>query len=305
MKIKGLIDKFHAWQKEPYRYPDKVEDVHQCANCGYEFTGNYCPVCGQKADGGRVTWRWAWKSILNLWGMDSRSLPYTLWQLLLRPGYLISDYISGRRQMCYPPVNMLFVVAIVYTLVENFLNIATVQLDYHEEDYLYNLYVTIDWLQHNPGWGMMLLTMFLIFPTWVLFRFAPRHTRHTLPESIFIQVFMATLMLILSFVIAVTSIWSYLLIPLCYFCCYRQLFGYGVWGTIWRLALSFSVWLVLFIMAICFAIIISDIIDNGFHMSAIVMGSIVIIVTFCIIVAAILAFGYYVGKKQIKGYETH
>ena len=48
MKIKGLIDKFHAWQKEPYRYPDKVEDVHQCANCGYEFTGNYCPVCGQK-----------------------------------------------------------------------------------------------------------------------------------------------------------------------------------------------------------------------------------------------------------------
>lgn len=34
---------------------------------------------------------------MELWNIDTRSLPYTILQLL-RPGYLISDYISGRRQ---------------------------------------------------------------------------------------------------------------------------------------------------------------------------------------------------------------
>ena len=303
MNIRKQISRFRSWQKEPYRYSDKGMEHRQCANCGHEFTGNYCPVCGQKADGGRVTWRWVWKSIMNLWGMDSRSLPYTLWQLLLRPGYLISDYISGRRQMSFPPVNMLFIVAIVYTLTNYFLRIETVRLNYNEDDSLYYFFKAIDWLQNNPGWGMMLLTMILILPTWALFRFAPRHTRHTLPEGIFIQLFMATLMLIISFIIFVTSYRMYLLIPLYYYCCYHQLFGYGFWGTSWRLVLCFLVWIVLFIIIISIAIVFSDIIKHGFSFSDIVIGSFVIIVTLLIIAAAILVFGYIVGKKQIREYE--
>lgn len=272
----------------------------QCANCGQRFTGNYCPVCGQKADGSRVTWRWAWKSVMNLWGMDSRSLPYSLWQLLLRPGYLISDYISGRRQMCFPPVNMLFIVAIAYTIANYLLGIEMAKIEIDVNDSLQYLYKSINWLQNNPGWGMMLLTMILILPTWVLFRFAPRHTRHTLPESIFIQLFMATLMLILSFVISVISNWMYMLIPLYYYFCYRQLFGYGVWSTIWRLILCFFVWLDLFFVVICTAIIISSLIKDGFDSSVIVLGSIIFIFIIFIIVAAILAFGYFISRKHEK-----
>ena len=56
-----------------------------------------------------------------LWGMDSRSLPYTLWQLLLRPGYLIGDYISGRRQVSFPPIKMLAIVALFALIINNFL----------------------------------------------------------------------------------------------------------------------------------------------------------------------------------------
>ena len=55
---------------------------------------------------------------MDLWGMGSRSLPYTLWQLLLRPGYLIADYLGGRRQASFPPVKMLvFVALFVYIII--------------------------------------------------------------------------------------------------------------------------------------------------------------------------------------------
>ncbi len=41
--------------------------------------------------------------------MGNRSLLYSLWQLIWRPGYFISDYINGKRQVSFPPVKMLVV----------------------------------------------------------------------------------------------------------------------------------------------------------------------------------------------------
>ena len=65
-----------------------------------------------------------WNSIKDniavLWGMDSRSFTYTLFQLLTRPGYLVRDYISGRRQVSFPPVKMLVIVSLFTVIVETF-----------------------------------------------------------------------------------------------------------------------------------------------------------------------------------------
>ena len=68
--------------------------MQHCHNCGNEFEGNFCPICGQRAKVGRVGWSSIKDNIAVLWGMDSRSLGYTLFQLLTRPGYLVRDYIS-------------------------------------------------------------------------------------------------------------------------------------------------------------------------------------------------------------------
>ena len=45
----------------------------------------------------------------------------------------------------------------------------------------------------------------------------------------------------------------YIMVPLCYMYTYRQLFGYGFWGTVWRtlLTLASSFMIVLMIMIIC------------------------------------------------------
>ncbi|MBR6048897.1 MAG: hypothetical protein IKP83_01895 [Bacteroidales bacterium] len=82
MSPKEQYRRFRTWQKGPQRYSDQGMTEHHCHNCDHDFTGNYCPVCGQKAGGGRITWRWVWKNIMQLWGMESKSMPYSLWQLI-------------------------------------------------------------------------------------------------------------------------------------------------------------------------------------------------------------------------------
>ena len=49
------------------------------------------------------------------------------------------------------------------------------------------------------GGAALCQSPFFILPTWLVFRFAPGYPRHTLPEGCFLQVFLSTLSLLLSF----------------------------------------------------------------------------------------------------------
>ena len=219
---------------------NKSQGMVRCANCGTEFADNFCPRCGQKAGVGRITWKTVQQGVMMLWGMDSRSLSATLLQLILRPGYLISDYISGKRQVSFPPVKMLVIVTVGYVLIEHFMEMIyhkQVQTVSEEEFFILDSYVK--WSENNQGWGMLVLTSFFLFPTWVLFRHAPRNDRHTLPEGFFIQVFMSTLvMLVDALCVIFSSDWILWLLLVYFFVAYRQLFGYGLWGTLWRMAVG-------------------------------------------------------------------
>ena len=256
-RLKQLVSSY----SQPPRYSDEELEEHQCPNCGHVFKGNYCPVCSQQAGDGHITWKWVGKSILDVWGMDTRSLPNTLLQLLWRPGHLISDYIGGHRQVCYKPVNMLFIVALVYVvlmrIIGHEISLGVVELEGGDLDgYFKMINAGYHWLMTHPGWAMMILTMIMILPTLIIFRFAPRHPHMTLPENIFIQIFMSTLMLVVAFTISVSKGITVFLIPLYYYICYRQLFGYNFWGTIWRLAVCFYVWFILAFYAIVTVLVI-------------------------------------------------
>ena len=123
MNKEQLIQYYHRfcrWQQAEPRYVNRHEgEVRHCHNCGTEFSDNFCPRCGQRAEVGRVGWRSIRESITLLWGLDSRSLGYTLVQLLGRPGYLVRDYISGHRQVSFPPVKMLVLVCLSVVIFES------------------------------------------------------------------------------------------------------------------------------------------------------------------------------------------
>ena len=239
MKISALYRRFREWQKTPFHYQDHSDHVERCANCGTEFQSNFCPVCGQKSGVGPINWRSVRQGLMVIWGMDSRSLCFSIVQLLLRPGYLISDYISGKRLVSFPPVKMLLIVAVVTMMIETLGGDNSVT----EEGAIkssFELYY--NWADKNHGWAMMAASSLFLLPTWLLFRNAPKHRKHTLPEGFFIQVFMATLFALIGIIFTLSQTYYALcLLPLYYLITYRQLFGYGWWGTFWRLCICYWV----------------------------------------------------------------
>ena len=233
-QIRTYYRRFRRWQQATPHFADRHEGaVQHCCNCDHEFVGNFCPVCGQRAGVGRVGWNAIRENVTLLWGLDSRSLTYTLAQLLGRPGYLVRDYISGHRQVSFPPVKMLVLICLLLVIFE---------VVFHLENDVLGLTFNVPevddvvaWFNSQKSWTTLLLQSFLILPTWLVFRFAPSYPRHTLPEGFFLQVFLSVQSLLLSFFgywsgnaeLALCKVFMYIT--------YHQLFGYGWWSTLWRL----------------------------------------------------------------------
>ena len=108
--LKYKYERFKAWQIRPHEVGKLSAEKHVCATCGTEFHGNYCPRCGQKAAIGRYSFKSAFLLFLDVWGLGNRGMFRTIRDLLLRPGYMIRDYLSGMQMAYFPPFKMFFLV---------------------------------------------------------------------------------------------------------------------------------------------------------------------------------------------------
>ena len=235
MTLKERYKRFKAWQLNPFDWSYDENERHHCVNCGYDFTGKFCPHCSQKAGLKKVSWKSVLQTTAEVWGMGNRSLLYSLWQLIWRPGYFISDYINGKRQVSFPPVKMLVVMGVFSVLIDKLLGPNEAQAVQSSTTLVDQFFI---WIKNSPGWGWLVMTCFFIIPTWCLFRYAPRNTKHTLPQGFFITVFMAIQVLIVDDLADFFGDYFYIMLPLCYFYVYKQLFGYGYWGNFWRVAVT-------------------------------------------------------------------
>ena len=258
MSFRETYRKFWRRQQEARRFR-MSDERHVCKNCGREFTGNYCPCCGQRHSVGPVTWDSIREGIMDLWGVGTRSMPFTIWQLLTRPGYLIGDYISGRRQVSFPPVKMLVFTAMIIYILDHLLGLNVFgSTDSSEtaktaETVATSSSTIIDrffaWFESHYDWSVLLIFSLLILPTWIVFRRAPRQTGHSLPQGFFVQVFNSVLFLVLVFLFSILKFPLMLgnasddllmCVSLVIFggqvvVVYRQLFGYSLRGTLWRM----------------------------------------------------------------------
>lgn len=296
MNLKELYQRFRSWQVTPFRYEDTVSK-HTCSNCDREYDGDFCPVCGQKYDVGHVSWKSVGQEMGKIWGMESRSLLSSLLQLLGRPGYLIGDYLRGRRQVCYSPVSMLFVMAVIVTVVMQLAGVRMVNESALDTVQYPAIAKAAIWMVNHLGWGMLIMTAFLVIPTWMLFRYAPRHSFHTIPEGIYIQLFMSTLVLIIFVLSQSIAGWLLWLVPVYYYIAFRQLFGYGVWGTLWRTVLTLSISLFLALVLSLETLYLTGHIEtDDDSRSAYTIG----LVFFIAVSLGILYIGYRIGKHRGK-----
>ena len=262
MDIKAIYRRFRQWQLNPVDNEFTSSRPSLCNNCGHEFVGNYCPYCSQKRGIGRITWKSVAKGIGEVWGLHNRSMFYTLVQLFLRPGYFISDYIGGKRQVSFPPVKMLVLIGVLGVIVDfltgaihgmvyshgekmgyvndvfNWLNVHVNGMFPPPSEYLSGV---LNWLNTHPDVFSLILLSFLIIPIYFIFRFAPRNTRHSIPQGFFIQVFSTAVFMVMNMLYDITALgWLVVLLSIVLiFVTYKQLFGYGLWGTLWRLVMAF------------------------------------------------------------------
>lgn len=275
-QIKENVERFKRWQLSPTNYEFANNEVQHCHNCEHDFTGNYCPYCSQKAGEGPINWSSVRQSFMDIWGLGSRSLPRTIWHLLLRPGYLISDYIDGKRQVSFPPVKMLFIVAVIVVVLIYYLLPLLLGRTYDVYGGQSNAYVGFnDWIQGHFAWSYFIMALLYVLPTLIMFRYSPRHNRHTLPQGFFIQVFLCVLNLVLTGIVLLPLLLidysvflsvSAVLVSFYYVIAYKQLFGYGLWGTIWRVVFVIGsiVFFIGGLMFIFFQIDVSQVEPNEF-----------------------------------------
>ena len=294
--LRKYYQRFCYWQQAEPHYGNRHEgEVQHCHNCDNDFSGNFCPICGQRAEVGRVGWNSIKDNVAILWGMDSRSLGYTLLQLLGRPGYLVRDYISGRRQVSFPPVKMLVIVCLFVVIVESFFHVKNdvVGLKFNVQE----LDDIVAWINSQKSWATLFLQSFYILPTWLVFRFAPGYPCHTLPEGFFLQVFLSVLSLISTIVIGYWSDELDLAFFVIYmYIAYRQLFGYGWWGTLWRLAVIII--LVLMTMLVVVLTIGYAYVDNDVYDA--LLSILIFLVPTVLLAAVILYVTHRINKRTYR-----
>ncbi len=121
--LKEKIRRFHEWQQKSYVVAPLSEQEHECATCGTHYTGNFCPRCGQSQRIGRYSFKTAVLNFLDVWGLGNRGMFRTIRDLLLRPGYMIRDYLSGMQMAYFPPFKLFFLLAALSILVTSGINI--------------------------------------------------------------------------------------------------------------------------------------------------------------------------------------
>ena len=144
----------------------------------------------------RITIKRAVLSFMETWGLGSRNIFYTMWHLMWRPGYMISDYLNGHRKHYLQPFFMFFVLTLILVQVAWVLKVQTPKnkdvtlmayeiLRDHKDlgttEQRSNILkvakwidVVHDWRDENRGWDILIQSVGVIFATWLLWRKSPR-----------------------------------------------------------------------------------------------------------------------------------
>ena len=144
----------------------------------------------------RITLKRAVLTFMETWGLGSRNIFYTAWHLLWRPGYVIADYLNGRRNRYMQPFFMFFVLTLILVQLAWVINVQTPKnkdmtliafelLRDHKDAFTLEQSAKIinaaqwldkvqDWCDENRAWDLLLHSIGVLLVTWLLWRKSPR-----------------------------------------------------------------------------------------------------------------------------------
>ena len=165
------------------------EGKQHCLNCGADFEGAFCPHCGQYWRVQRVTARSILDLIVTNITSINANMPRTILDLFYRPGYLIADYLRGRRKNYSNPFSLIFVLAALFLILDQYAmqdNVREASIEYSNaigeglnkslgtEDHQYdsNQYTPelLNLIYDHLGLFSILMIPMLTLPFWLAYR---------------------------------------------------------------------------------------------------------------------------------------
>jgi len=269
-KLKDKYRRFREWKQQPHQVAPLSEEQHDCTTCGTHYQGNYCPRCGQSAKIGRYSFKNAFLLFLDVWGLGNRGMFRSIRDLLLRPGYMIRDYLRGMQMAYFPPFKMYFLLSALSLLIDSGMNIQGINRQRQQEQESKELFTELfkdfkteekqaeltneepqqttvessDWVEQHISVLVLIALLLFSLPLWLLFRHSPAMPDIRLSESFVAMVYISNMLFIYGLVPSllcfslkaelIYDLFSILLIIISI----KQLSGYSYWNTIWRVALS-------------------------------------------------------------------
>lgn len=184
----------HGSHPEPVQVA--VQEQHVCLNCHTEFRGLYCPNCGQASDTGRLTLYHVLENLVGIFTNVERGFMHTCIDLIYRPGYMMRDYVSGRRVEYVKPIQLLFFLVTAYLCLHYAFYFKGVsdELGTHinlELDGIWkNVAAVVQDLLANKELRMVLEMLFMVLPLKLCFRKDGYGRTLNMVEFFYILIFM-------------------------------------------------------------------------------------------------------------------
>lgn len=106
--------------------PLEKPEGHVCLNCGDVYEGDFCRSCGQPAKTSRITLKNSFSNFFSSFFSIESGFLRTCYELWYRPGYMVMDFIRGKRQSYYKPFSLLIVMAALFIVAVHLLDPSSV-----------------------------------------------------------------------------------------------------------------------------------------------------------------------------------
>ena len=286
-ELREKYRRFREWQQEPYRVKPMSKEAHDCPTCGTHFEGNYCPRCGQSATIGRYSFKNAFLLFLDVWGLGNRGMFRTIRDLILRPGYMIRDYLQGMQMAYFPPFKMYFLLLALNLVVDTGFNIKMEnrlekgRIEYTEglrkslnldepatdipatdasateatnplENPVDSSNKAYEWTINHLSIVTMVILLLFSFPLYMFFRKSPAYPGLKYSEFFVTMVYTTNMMTVYSIIVSFLglSMWVDAVIYVLTLIPLKQLSGYSYWRVIFNNVVAFILFFIIAMLLI-------------------------------------------------------
>jgi len=139
-----------------------------CKNCHQIYEGNYCNNCGQPADTHKINWHFLWHDVQHGLLHFDMGIPYSIKQLLTRPGHSIREFIEGKRVKHFKPLSLVVVLATLYGVLYHYFHINLINVTSTDPEINYLDFNK--WMSTHFSWLTIATIPFFTLGTYICFR---------------------------------------------------------------------------------------------------------------------------------------